>query len=60
MLKLITSLSFLYALTIVVLVIYGLVYYRDFVRSALQRRKFPVVFISLDQCACTAKIKHIQ
>ena len=44
MLKIITSLSFLYALTIVILVIYGLVYYRDFTRSALQRKKFPVIF----------------
>lgn len=44
MLKIVTSLSFLYALTIGVLVLYGLFYYRDFVRSAWHRRKFPIVF----------------
>src|SRR6478672_10503807 len=45
MLKVITSLSFLYALTIVILVVYGLVYYRDFTRSALQKKKFPLIFL---------------
>src|SRR6185436_11050270 len=45
MLRIITSLSFLYALTIVLLIIYGWVYYRDFTRSAMQRKKFPLVFL---------------
>ncbi|HLG38045.1 MAG TPA: hypothetical protein VI461_00205, partial [Chitinophagaceae bacterium] len=53
MLKTVTSLSFLYALTIVLLVVYGLWYYRDFVRSALQRRRFPIVF-SIIGAACFA------
>src|SRR5258706_2241318 len=44
MLKVLTSLSFLYALTIVILTVYGLFYYRDFTRSAIQRRRFPVIF----------------
>src|SRR5258705_684706 len=44
MLKLITSLSFLYALTIVSLIVYGLLYYRDFRRSAIQQKRFPIVF----------------
>jgi hypothetical protein len=44
MLKLITSLSFLYALTIIVLMVYGWMYYRDFVRSALHRGRFPQSF----------------
>jgi hypothetical protein len=51
MLKIVTSLSFLYALTIGVLVLYGLFYYRDFVRSAWHRRKFPVVFFIIS-AAC--------
>src|SRR5882757_2447361 len=51
MLKIITSLSFLYALTIIVLAFYGLVYYRDFARSALHRRKFPVIFFIIS-AAC--------
>jgi len=45
MLRIITSLSFLYALTIVLLILYGWVYYRDFTRSAMQRKKFPLVFL---------------
>lgn len=45
MLKFFTGLSFLYALSIAVLVIYGMIYYRDFARSAWQRKKFPVVFL---------------
>lgn len=53
MLKIVTSLSFLYAMTIAVLVIYGLLYYRDFVRSAWHRRKFPLVFFIIS-LACLA------
>jgi hypothetical protein len=45
MLKIVTSLSFLYALTIAILLIYGWIYYRDFARSARQRRRFPYVFL---------------
>lgn len=53
MLRFLTSLSFLYALTIVVLIIYGLLYYRDFVRSAWQRKKFPFIFFII-AAACFA------
>ncbi len=53
MLKLITSLSFLYAFAITVLLLYGIVYYRDFTRSTLYRRKFPYVFL-LIAAACFA------
>ncbi|HYV54891.1 MAG TPA: hypothetical protein VE933_09945, partial [Chitinophagaceae bacterium] len=53
MLKFLTSLSFLYALTILVLVVYGFVYYRDFVRSALHRKKFPLIFCTVG-LACFA------
>src|SRR5215203_5945669 len=51
MLKIVTSLSFLYALTIVVLAAYGLIYYRDFTRSALQKKRFPLVFFVIS-AAC--------
>src|SRR5882724_7316086 len=44
MLQLFTSFSFLYAFTIAVLLLYGFLYYRTFVRSAYQRRRFPIVF----------------
>ncbi|HEV7783368.1 MAG TPA: hypothetical protein VGO58_18965, partial [Chitinophagaceae bacterium] len=45
MLKFLTSLSFLYAFTIGILLIYGLLYYRSFVRNGYQRRRFPFVFL---------------
>ncbi|MBL7740770.1 MAG: hypothetical protein JNK14_16240 [Chitinophagaceae bacterium] len=51
MLRTFTSLSFLYTLVIAILLIYGLVYYRDFVRSARQKKKFPLVFL-LISAAC--------
>lgn len=44
MLQFITSLSFLYAFAITVLIVYGIIYYRDFTRSKLYRRKFPLAF----------------
>ncbi|MEI9946044.1 MAG: hypothetical protein WDN26_17710 [Chitinophagaceae bacterium] len=51
MLRILTSLSFLYALTIVLLIVYGFVYYRDFTRSRRQRRIFPFVFFIIS-AAC--------
>lgn len=45
MLSIVTSLSFLYALAIIVLLVYGRVYYRDFAKSARQRKRFPLVFL---------------
>lgn len=45
MLHFVTSLSFLYILAIAILLVYGLVYYRDFARSARQRKRFPFFFL---------------
>src|SRR5688572_16688293 len=44
MLKFLTSLSFLYTISIIVLLLYGFLYYRDFEKGRL-RRRFPVVFL---------------
>lgn len=51
MLQFITSLSFLFAFTAIVMIGYGLVYYRNFVRNGYQRRLFPWVFL-LIAAAC--------
>lgn len=53
MLRFLTSLSFLYVLVIAALLVYGLVYYRDFARSARQRNRFPFVFAIIGM-ACFA------
>ncbi len=53
MLKIVTSLSFLYTLTIALLVLYGLFYYRNFVRSAIHRKRFAIIF-SVISIACFA------
>lgn len=45
--KFLTSLSFLYAIVILALVVYGWYYYREFARSARQRKIFPVVFLAI-------------
>jgi hypothetical protein len=47
MLKFLTSLSFLYGASIAVLLIYGVVYYRGFIRNGYQRRRFPFVFFMI-------------
>ncbi len=47
MLSFITSLSFLYLLAVVLLVIYGILYYREFARSALIKKRFPWLFALL-------------
>src|SRR5436190_15270112 len=44
MLRFFTSLSFLYILTIAVLLLYGFIYYRSFAKNGYQRRLFPYVF----------------
>jgi len=44
MIRFFTSLSFLYVVAIAALLIYGLFYYRDFVRGRFHHRRFPVVF----------------
>jgi len=51
MLKFLTSLSFLYIFTIGLLLLYGFTYYRNFVKSGYQRKRFPLVFI-LITAAC--------
>src|SRR5260221_8134632 len=51
MLKFLTSLSFLYLLTITVLLVYGLVYYRTFAKSGRQRHVFPYLFFVIS-AAC--------
>jgi hypothetical protein len=53
MLNFLTSLSFLYALTIAILLIYGFFYYREFARSGYQRKRFPYVFLIISAaCFC--------
>ena len=44
MLKFLTSLSFLYAISIIVIVLYGMFYYRNFAKARFSRR-FPVAFL---------------
>lgn len=44
MIRFFTSLSFLYGVTIVSLLIYGLFYYRDFVKGRFHHRRFPIFF----------------
>ncbi len=44
MLKILTSLSFLYAFAIVVILIYGFIYQRDFKRSRYRQWRFPFIF----------------
>lgn len=51
MLRFLTSLSFLYVLTIGVLLLYGLVYYNNFSKSGYQRRWFPFIFLVIS-AAC--------
>jgi hypothetical protein len=45
MLKFLTSLTFLYAFTIVVLLLYGLFYYKNFIKNGYQKRRFPFLFL---------------
>src|SRR5258705_3655061 len=51
MLKFLASLTFLYAFSITVLLLYGLLYYKSFVKNGYQERRFPVVFL-LISVAC--------
>ena len=53
MLNTVTSLSFLYALVIVILLVYGFVYYREFEKGGKQSRRFPWIFIAISM-ACVA------
>jgi hypothetical protein len=53
MLNFVTSLTFLYSLAVVLLLVYGLYYYRDFARSAIHKSRFPVIF-SVIALACFA------
>ena len=51
MLKFLTSLTFLYAFTIVLLLLYGWYYYKSFIKNGYQKRRFPLVFF-LTGLAC--------
>ena len=51
MLKFLTSLTFLYAFVIVLLLLYGWYYYKNFIKNGYQQRRFPVVFF-LTGLAC--------
>ena len=51
MLKFLTSLIFLYAFTIVLLLLYGWLYYKSFLKNGFQKRRFPIVFF-LTGLAC--------
>ena len=53
MLNTVTSLSFLYALVIVILLVYGFVYYREFEKGGKQSKRFPWIFLSIS-LACIA------
>src|SRR5258706_14247749 len=44
MLKFLTSLTFLYAFSIIVLLLYGLLYYKSFVKNGYQKKRFPLIF----------------
>ncbi|MBL0334867.1 MAG: hypothetical protein IPP73_05995 [Chitinophagaceae bacterium] len=46
LIRFVSSLSFLYLFTILLLLVYGLFYYRRFVRGGNQPRHFPWVFLS--------------
>lgn len=45
MLKFLTSLTFLYAFVIGVLLLYGFLYYKSFIKNGYQKRRFPLVFL---------------
>ena len=45
MLKFLTGLTFLYAFTVAVLLFYGFLYYRSFIKNGYQKRRFPLVFL---------------
>lgn len=53
MLKFLSSLSFLYGLAIVILIVYGVVFYKQFSKSSRQRKFFPIVF-GIISIACLA------
>ncbi|MEO6612099.1 MAG: hypothetical protein ABIT05_02750 [Chitinophagaceae bacterium] len=44
MIRFLTSLSFLYGSSIAILLIYGFLFYRSFIKNGHQRRQFPLVF----------------
>lgn len=51
MLKFLTSLTFLYAFSITVLLLYGLLYYKSFIKNGYQKKRFPLIFL-LVSLAC--------
>lgn len=53
MLRFFTSLSFLYGFTIIILIVYGILYYKSFAKNRYQKKRFPWVFL-LISVACFA------
>ena len=51
MLKFLSGFTFLYAFTIAILLVYGFVYYKSFIKNGYQKRIFPFVFL-LISAAC--------
>jgi hypothetical protein len=51
MLKILTSLTFLYAVAIIVLLLHGFLYYRNFEKSRYHSNQFPIVFFFIS-AAC--------
>ena len=45
MLKFLTGFTFLYLFVIIVLLLFGLVYYKSFIKNGYQKRRFPWVFL---------------
>ncbi len=53
MLKFFTSLSFLYLLVIITLLLYGYMYQRDFKKGKVQKNRFPLVFLLISAACLT-------
>ena len=53
MLKIITSLSFLYVFAIALLLLYGVIYHRNFKRSYYNRGLFPAIFLVISIACCS-------
>lgn len=47
MLKFLTGLTFLYAFSVSLLLLYGLLYYKGFVKNGYQKRRFPLIFLMI-------------
>lgn len=47
MLKFFTSLTFLYAFTIAVMLVFGILYYKSFIKNGFQKKRFPFAFLMI-------------